>query len=368
MQVSKFFTVVPFWREVQSTEVVVGYAANSNPAYKSMIVIDQSRVAEFISHVCEDEEHAPNKEYYEEVAATNVKDLVDMIAGMLNSSIDALVIGEIGEERFVELYEKEDSDEDLIKDLLPMLYIYEEAPDESDVLISYGNEWLQCRGDALEIVRDKHHRLCNAATTSEVISTLAVSGVNIKEMLTNSYPDHIIRKPEPEESPLDSIDDLLGDLGSVEQQIKEPEIKIDELKDFKEYVTETNKAMEALKGTLEELNTKMNGSHAAFLSVFNPDGTFVGFNNRENLREILTSIKQLDDSVDLGRLDPSVVLDDEQVEKAVQVVESFDPKVFTDFVSHYLKHSADYTERAYISGFIGRFVGWVKEEAYAAER
>lgn len=95
-------------------------------------------------------------------------------------------------------------------------------------------------------------------------------------------------------------------------------------------------------------------------NLFNPDGTFKGF-SEDNIEAIARDVKRMDERIALGSLDPNEILTEDELIKATECIEDFGPNIFKQFVLSICKQVENDADRVYVSGLIGRFLEYVKE-------
>ena len=132
-------------------------------------------------------------------------------------------------------------------------------------------------------------------------------------------------------------------------------------------ITELSENISNVSNRLDEAYTRVcnkedtiSAQYGSMRNVLNPDGTFVGF-TKENMKEIADSIDSLNLQINLGNIDPDEILSVDEIKKASEYLEDFDPHIYKHFIMSIFSKSETQADRAYISGLMDRFYEYVKE-------
>lgn len=128
-------------------------------------------------------------------------------------------------------------------------------------------------------------------------------------------------------------------------------------------VSPISEASETLRVAYERMCNKeeaMSDRMRGLEGLFNPDGTFKGF-TPDNIESIAQAAKSMDESINLGNLESEDILSMDEIAKATKCIEDFSANIFKQFVLNICSHAATDVDRVYVSGIIGRFLEYVKE-------
>lgn len=120
------------------------------------------------------------------------------------------------------------------------------------------------------------------------------------------------------------------------------------------------KKIEDLVTRLDQCVSLLTDKYDDVKAVFNSDGSFKGFSER-NFVEIADSIRKLDDSVDLGDISSEDVLTEEEIKSIANEMDVFAPSLFKQFVINLCTTAESERDRLYVSNLLTKFVEYKKE-------